>query len=308
MNERRYRPSLVGPILLISAGVVLLLNQAGRLPWAIWGTLWRFWPVILILAGLEVIVGVSRSRLLYVLSVFFAIAILGAVILYAIYVGGPLPGPQPAARTQDIVQEMEDAVRGAVELQFAAGTLNLGGLVDSGNFAEGLIEHGRYAREVKQTARSSGGQLRYSLAAQSEPFAFWWPGDRGDERWNIDLTPRIPLDIEVRAGVGDLNLDLSQLTVTRLDVGSGIGDTTVDFPLATGRTTAVLQSAIGDITVRIPEGVEARVTFSKLLASVDVFDRRLVRSGDAYVTANYSAAADRLDLEIKLVIGNITIE
>jgi len=308
MKERQYRPSLVGPILLITAGVVLLLNQTGRLPWAVWGTLWRFWPIILILIGLEVIVGLSGSRLLYVLSVFFAVAVLGAVILYAIYAGGPLSRPQPTTRSEEIVQQMDDADRGTLQLQFAVGTLNLGALVDSANFAEGRIEYGRFSQGVKRTAGSTAGRLNYALTAQTEPFSFWWPGEGGGERWNIDLTPRIPLDIEVGAGVGDLNLNLNQLTVTRLDVGSGIGDTTIDFPIAAGRTTAVVQGAIGDVVVRIPDGVGAKVTLSKLLASVDVRNSRFVRADDAYVTTNYDTAPNRLDVEVKVVIGNIVIE
>lgn len=308
MKERQYRPSLVGPILLIAAGVVLLLNQTGRLPWAVWGTLWRFWPVILILIGLEVIVGLSRSRLLYVLSVFFAVAILGTLVLYAVYAGGPMARSQSGGRTEEIVEQLNDADRASVQLQFAVGTLNMGALVDSANFAEGLIEYGRYSQGIKRTFRSSGGRLSYGLTAQTEPISFWWPGQDGGERWSIDLTPRIPLDIEVRAGVGDLYLDLGELTVTRLDVGSGVGDTTIDFPIAAGRTTAVVQGAIGDMILRIPEGVGARVTFSKLLASVDVRDPRFVRSDDAYVTANYDTAPNRLDVEVKLVIGNIVIE
>jgi hypothetical protein len=284
------------------------LNQTGRLPWVMWGTLWRFWPVILILVGLEVIVGLSRSRLLYVLSVFFAVAILGTVILYAVYVGGPTARPQSAMRTEEIVQQLNDADRAAVQLQFAVGTLDLGALVDSANFAEGLIEYGRYSQGVRRRAEVTGGRLNYALTAQAEPFSFWWPGERGGERWSIDLTPRIPIDIEVRAGVGDFYLDLSQLTVGRLDVGSGVGDTTVDFPVAAGRTSAVIQGAIGDMLIRIPDGVGAKVTFSKLLASVDVRDPRLVPSDDGYVTANYDTASNRLDVEIKLVIGNIVIE
>jgi predicted membrane protein len=308
MKERQYRPSLVGPILLITAGVVLLLNQTGRLPWAVWGTLWRFWPIIFILVGLEVIVGVSRSRLLYVLSVFFAVAVLGAVILYAVYAGGPIARSQPTTRAEEIVQPLNDADRADVQLQFAVGNLNLGALVDSANFAEGRIEYGRNSQGVKRTAGGTGGRLSYALTAQTEPFSFWWPGEDSGESWDIDLTPRIPLDIEVRAGVGDLHLDLSQLTVPRLDVGSGVGDTTIDFPMAAGRTKAVIQGAIGDMIVRIPDGVGAKVTFSKLLASVDVRNSRFVRADDAYVTANYDTAPNRLDVEMKLVIGNIVIE
>lgn len=42
----------VAGIFLLFIGVVLLLQTLDVLPWRLWNTLWRFWPVILIIAGL----------------------------------------------------------------------------------------------------------------------------------------------------------------------------------------------------------------------------------------------------------------
>ncbi|MBC7261840.1 MAG: hypothetical protein H5T63_07475, partial [Chloroflexi bacterium] len=86
-EEKRNRPSIIGPLLLIAAGVLLLLNQMGKLPWGIWGTIWRFWPVILILIGLEILIGLSRSTVIYIIGLLIALAILGGVIAYAVLEG-----------------------------------------------------------------------------------------------------------------------------------------------------------------------------------------------------------------------------
>ncbi len=48
-------------VFLIVVGVILLLNNLGFLPWEIWSILWRFWPVLLILGGLEMVFGHSSS-------------------------------------------------------------------------------------------------------------------------------------------------------------------------------------------------------------------------------------------------------
>jgi hypothetical protein len=307
MEHRGYRPSLVGPLILISAGVLLLLNQMGRLPWSVWGTLWRFWPVILILAGLEVLVGVSRSRILYVFGVLIAIVVLGSVIGYAVYRGAAVPGPWPAARTEEVLEALQDADRGRVTLRFGAGELVIGALVDSPSFASGKIEYARYSRQAEQDFRVRDGTAEFSLQAGSQPIPFWRPGDGAGERWNIEFTPRIPLEMAVSRGVGGVNLDLTRLKVTELDVGGGVGETIVTFPAAAGSTRASVKAAIGDITVKIPDGVGAKIHVSKLLASVDVMNQRFVRSGDEYVSTNYDTAENKLDVEINLVIGDIII-
>ena len=55
-TPRRHRPrGIVGPTLLIGAGALLLLNTTGLVAWDIWMVLWRLWPVILIIAGLNIL-------------------------------------------------------------------------------------------------------------------------------------------------------------------------------------------------------------------------------------------------------------
>ena len=46
------RRSIVGPLVLVALGIVLLLEQTGRLSWAYsLGWYARWWPVVLIVAG-----------------------------------------------------------------------------------------------------------------------------------------------------------------------------------------------------------------------------------------------------------------
>jgi len=59
VQKKRYRGSLVFPILLIAVGVVLLLNTLGLLPGNFWDGVWRLWPVLLIAIGLD---GILRKR------------------------------------------------------------------------------------------------------------------------------------------------------------------------------------------------------------------------------------------------------
>ncbi len=42
----------VGGVILLFLGIVFLLQNLNVLPWSLWETLWRFWPVLLIVSGL----------------------------------------------------------------------------------------------------------------------------------------------------------------------------------------------------------------------------------------------------------------
>ncbi|MER3458484.1 MAG: hypothetical protein C4309_07525, partial [Chloroflexota bacterium] len=78
MERRR---GLIGPILLIAIGIVLLLNTLNVLPWGIWGTLWRFWPILLILIGLEILFGRSSWVGSLIVLIVAVIAIVAIVLL-----------------------------------------------------------------------------------------------------------------------------------------------------------------------------------------------------------------------------------
>ena len=56
-RERRPREHHVptGGIFLVFLGIVLLLQSLDVMPWSIWNTLWRFWPVLLIITGLNIL-------------------------------------------------------------------------------------------------------------------------------------------------------------------------------------------------------------------------------------------------------------
>ena len=43
----------VGPLILLVAGVLLLLNNLQVVPWSIWQSIWPYWPLLLVLLGVE---------------------------------------------------------------------------------------------------------------------------------------------------------------------------------------------------------------------------------------------------------------
>ena len=74
---RGRRGGIVWPVLLILIGGVLLLQNLGLLSWSLWASLWRLCPVILILVGLEMLIGhtLSGIRRLVLVVVLLGIGI-----------------------------------------------------------------------------------------------------------------------------------------------------------------------------------------------------------------------------------------
>jgi len=67
-------------IFLLFLGIVFLLQSFNVLPWGLWGTLWRFWPVLIIIAGLVILLRHRNTWLVSVLILALLFACLGITI------------------------------------------------------------------------------------------------------------------------------------------------------------------------------------------------------------------------------------
>ncbi|HUD20568.1 MAG TPA: DUF5668 domain-containing protein [Candidatus Saccharimonadales bacterium] len=78
--HHRHHHSFVWAFILIALGMIFLFNNFGLLPWGVWDTLWRLWPVLLIIWGLQTIFG--RSWWGQLIVAILTLALLAAVIAF----------------------------------------------------------------------------------------------------------------------------------------------------------------------------------------------------------------------------------
>lgn len=75
-------------LILIALGIIFLLTNFGLVSWSIFGFLWHFWPVLLILAGLKMMASGSQlGRALVEIITVFAVAY---ILLYALFITSPV--------------------------------------------------------------------------------------------------------------------------------------------------------------------------------------------------------------------------
>lgn len=77
------RKGITGPLILITFGILLLLNNIKQLPDGFFGSLWHFWPVVLILLGLDIMLSHNDSKIGYLTQILFGIAVICGVITLA---------------------------------------------------------------------------------------------------------------------------------------------------------------------------------------------------------------------------------
>lgn len=298
----RRKPSLVGPIILIAIGVLFLLNNFGLLPWGVWELVWRFWPLILVLVGLEILIGWSRSGIVAIIALILGLLLILGSVLAVVY----WDRPGVAIETQRLIQDMAGMEGADIEIEFTWGNLIIDSLMDSPNLMEGQFQYRREGLGVSKTFEVLDGKGRLRL--ESRRGAFFWPfGGHGD-RWDIGLTPQIPLALKVDTDIGGASLNLTGLRLTSFDLDAGIGDVTISLPTSAAMTSARVDVGIGRATLEIPLHVAARIKADVGIGSLDIDKGRFPRSGDYYVSADFATAENRLELEVDVGIGGVTIK
>jgi hypothetical protein len=297
-QPRRRRGSLIGPLVLIGLGIVFLLNNLGVVDWDIWQIVFRLWPILLIAAGLDLVIG-RRSA---VGTIVVLLVILGLVFAGVWLFSGALSG-EP--RTERVVQSAEGAERAEIEIGGSVGLLTVGALAEPGTLVRGTLDLAA-GEELGREFRIEAGTAYFSLQSQGEwriPGFHWWSEDR---EWELDLARAIPLRLTVNAGVGETRLELGELTATGLTFNGGVGRTWITLP-GHGRYAAHVRAGVGEVEVILPAGLAARIAVSSGIGDIDVIGDFHVEDG-VYFSPGFENAENRVELDVSGGIGRIVIK
>ncbi|MBN1135764.1 MAG: hypothetical protein JXM73_04220 [Anaerolineae bacterium] len=297
-RERRRRyPSLLWPLLLIAIGALLLLNSLGYIDLSFW-EMWRYWPVLLILIGLDLLLG-RRSRLGSLIVALLTLAVIGGGVWLVVQAPGQLGGGGEVDR---IAEPLEGAERASLDVRSAAGKLTMSQLEDSSLLVEATLDLATSRKPTWQVERN-GDQVSMQLAYESgRSFNIGW--GRG-ETWDLRLSPAVAWELTANLAAGEARLDLTGLDLDALSLELGAGQYVVTLPETMGGK-ATIKGGVGSLVLEIPEGLAARVSIERGIAPASMSDRFEKKDG-AYVTRDWETSANRVEVEINLGVGGITV-
>jgi len=296
-DKKRRRGSPLGAVLLILIGVILLLNFLGILEWTIWWSVLRLWPVLLIAAGLELLLGRWRWG-----SLLSTILVVGVVIIAFWLTSSGMA--TSAVESAVIRQPLGDATRAKVSVEPGIGSLKLQAASESANLIEGTI-HKTRAEEIQESFSQQGGIANYSLGTKIASWDAFTGGFDDTRLWELDLTPGASLSLDASMGVGNTELDLSGLDLEALSADMGVGRIKVILP-ATGQFKAQLSQGVGVVEIVIPKGMAVRIQADTALAGRQL-PADLVKHEEFYTSPGYASAENRVEIDAGVAIGMLRV-
>lgn len=308
--------SILFALLLIGAGVVLLLQQAEVIPEDV-----SVWPMILMGVGVFWVIerllwGGAGGGYVFPLVVFavglaFLLEDLGTIEddgvllpLVVIAVGAGLmlaavPGRRPKLERGQV--PLQGAARARVEIDHGAGRLRVGSHIGGDNLVEGTFAGGVDVRQ-----RREGDRAEVRLSANPWRAGFPW-GRPGTLDWSLTLARQVPMELVVKTGASNAEIDVADSRVEDLRVETGASKTAVTVP-ATGEPKVAIRGGAAEIKVAVPARMAARIQVHGALAEVFVDLHRFHKVGEReYRSPDLDEAANRADIQIDAGAAKIEV-
>ena len=255
------RPSLVWPIILIGAGVLFLLSNLGVLNEYIWVPLLRLWPLILILVGVEILVG-RRSPAASAVAALLIIALVGVLVAALVFFPENPTVQSLSSPSQELQEDYIHYELGAIEtafirIQWNPGRGNLRALSSESPYV--LAGRLNYLDDLNIEINSHNKHTTIDLAAnENSSFSFdFLNTDWSNSLWDLSLHSGVLYELHMNTGSGDFDFDLAGLEFSDIQLKSGSGP--VDLMLPPGNYPLVITADSGNLDITIPETAPVRL-------------------------------------------------
>ncbi len=301
IKQEKSRSSLFGPIVLIGLGIMLLLGNLDVINLNFWELLFRFWPIFLIAAGLDILLGRRANG-----GALIALMLILGVIFGAIWLGYvETTAPFGAVHGESVRQTLDGASLAEVTIASSVSQMRLA----AGSGVDALLDGNIVLHpneELESDFAIDAGTAHYTLESGSRSLILPSFGHSNDGMWDLHLNRLIPVDLNVSTGVGSATLNLQELTLKGLKVDAGVGKVEITLP-DTGNFKAEINGGVGGIAIKVPATIAVRIEASTGIGSVRV-DGDYTRQGNIYQSANYDTALNRIELTVTGGIGSLTVE
>ena len=279
----------------VVAGVLILLAKLDLLTLRV-GTIWRFWPLVLVLWGVGILSGAKVVRaLLAVLA-----AILVALILYGTWQEWGWGRPVRELTSQSFMEAYDTAYhRASLHVASGAGTFTIRDTCAELFRAETETNFGSYGI----SSREENNAKTVSLSMEDRSTAF---GAGGKNRFDMRMHPGPLWSVRLEVGAAKLDADLSPFATDDVDIRASAADVRLTLGARAEENRVKIQAGVSSITVRIPESAGCEIRSESGLTS-KTFEGFESQGDGTYRTANFDAASRRIFLTFKAGVSSLRV-
>lgn len=302
-------------VILISIGVLLLLNTTGTVDFGFWRWIGKLWPVILIAIGIEKIFSASQSSGVRNLAWLSPIIIVG-VVSYAVIAGQRDDNSNlwtsewqwnwddhsdAPSTTHNWSEPLNpDAKRLDLSLEMSGGRLTVRGGSDAGNM---LVARASTRGSKPETSTSVDASGVYTVRIEQRDDS----RHLGRDQWIVKLTDSLPVGLTVEGGAARMRLDLSALKVDSLELDAGAADVDIVFGSLVPAVKCDLESGAAALDITIPSVAGLRLYREGVISRLSDNNLNLIERGEYSETEGYSDSAVKIEMRVQSALTSLRL-
>jgi len=293
--------------LFIVLGLLVLLNNFAAINLH-WGNLWQFWPILLVLIGISMLVKnkFGKSALAGAAAILLALLLFTSVKLTTDFIKGDfefvLNDDEDYNFAITEYQESFDTTitKAKLYLDAGLGSFNIGDTTSKLIFVktEGIEKHYKLTKQVHDNVSK--------LNLKMKKTTFHLGKNKFKNKVEISLNENPTWDINIDGGAASMNLDLTKFIIENIDVGMGAAALYVKLGSLSDRIRLNVDAGASDIDIMVPEEVGCQVRTDDVLSSKNLHGFTKIKSG-FYRTAEFDESGKKIFIEIDCGVSSINI-
>ncbi len=306
------RTNFLWGLIVLAVALLILLQSLNIIPPGIADLLGRAWPALLVIAGLSIFLR-DRLRIGGLIALLVGVGLVGAMAAVSFSSRSAQPRDDYQQTLDQPIGESITLLR--VQLSFLDTDVEIVRALQ-GRAALGQFIGSRESVVNIQYVEAGDGTASLTVD-ETRPNAFPMLDAIGRGSFRLELPADVPLDVSFEGESGALTLNLSGLALERLNFDLRQGSAVVSLPeyrplnprSQDGQGIFVVRD--GNITIRVPQTVAARLTLNRGGSGLQPIYDPLVYNylaNDILEARSFDAAAIQLRYGVTAPRGIITLE
>ncbi len=310
--------NILSGLIVLFIGITLLLTTLGYIEKKALSKLVSFWPVLLILIGLEIIYRSTRIKFIKFISPVLIVAVFTFVIFSNCNFGNLKfdSSSKIKERIAHIEESLFENVSSAdIRLKHSWGTLTITGKTTS--LLDGYFSYFNFRPKVslglKLMPDSSYRQF-YEIISMDErvyqrKYLFNKSIIKRPSQWNLYLNDKIPLDLSISSKSSKLYFDFSEIKLKNLNLNLGFGTVNLILGREVEDTNIRIKAGIFNMNVLVPKDSGVKVQLLSGFCKTNIRSLKYIKEGkNTFVSPNFYNAKNKILVKVSSGAGLITFK
>jgi hypothetical protein len=311
--------------ILLTIGLLWLFRKLDWLDIE-WAQYTRFWPVLLILAGLSLLFSQRSNRsggialasgliaLAAVIGVSHRVSDRGARVFRSVPREWHNEWDGKRGEKKDKKKSLElhtetfehelssDQETASLHFEAGAGDFSIEGSSPKLFEASTSTSLGGFISNVQTNTADRSAKVNFKM----EDSEIKLKNGNFENSAILSMNPKVVWDLDLNIGAGKGNFDLSALNVRKIKLQSGVSDVTMRLGDRQPALDVSIETGVAALALEVPEGVGCEIRIEGALNAKDIIGFERI-SGDRYRTSNYDTAEKKISVRYEAGLSKLSV-